>query len=822
MTILLHTYRKFGGMKVFSLLLVLFSAAAARAQVLEPLGNGLPSRVVAAYAAGNEYLALFEEISTPDTTDFTVARWNGAYWSYYPGLIKPAAVKTVDGQYVYNSVVLYRDTMYVGAYITGATRDADEEVSHLYKWSGSNWVSDRSVIRSKNDGIVSMTVFDGKLIVAGKFRNAFNGNMVDNIAAYDGSNGRWSFLGLSNAEQGTDGTIRCLQAIGNRLYIAGDFQYFAGALTGNIAYYTASNGGWGGIGSPFGLRVNELAAYQGKLAALGLNSYGKTEIREFDGIWGAALSMDTFTLARPHTIAGAGGNLIIGGEFLINGNGTSLLRYEQGGLYSTGNRISGQFRLGQRGSEAFIWGGFTEQNTGLRRISKIESTAGDMVGVLYFDKDQNCNFDGSDEALNAVTVRFENMSTGKVWFTVTDSQGRFAAALPEGDYRILPFTGRHWLNPCPGNYASGIRKGQYSFVSLGQFIPPAISDLEIQGGALLPAVVKPGDKVRVSVYVKNNGSTLVNGPTLHLNHDARLIDFESEPAPDNYVAGEATWSLTGFGPRSSRTIVATFTLPADAKATDRFLCQLRTGSLFTSGDAYSTDNFDTIALKTQSSSGAAVIKRSLRGDDVDYRIADLVYHVDFTNTGTSFVKRLVMMDTVDANIPMSRVVVTNLYPTEATVRTEKGNILVVEFPNANLSTLESNPAFCSGFMTYRIELRDELKPDNYVYNRATGDFDSRWKASSNMVAVKANSPSASRGSVQAEFGRISPNPAGDVLNIEFNRFAQGNIELLDLTGRVVFSGYVNGQQQVLHVSAVKPGLYILKTPLGNSRVQISR
>ena len=108
----------------------------AKAQVLEPLGNGLPSKVVAAYASGQDYLALFSDETTQDTSDYIVARWNGAYWSYFPGLYKPDAVKTIDGQYNFNCVVFYRDTMYVGAYISGAKKDADSPVSHLYKWNG--------------------------------------------------------------------------------------------------------------------------------------------------------------------------------------------------------------------------------------------------------------------------------------------------------------------------------------------------------------------------------------------------------------------------------------------------------------------------------------------------------------------------------------------------------------------------------------------------------------------------------------------------------------------------------------------------------------
>lgn len=814
-------YPKLPVVRVQGLLIAMFVCFNAKSQVLEPLGSGLPSKVVTAYASGQDYLALFSDETTQDTSDYIVARWNGAYWSYFPGLYKPDAVKTIDGQYNFNCVVLYQDTMYVGAYISGAKQDAAIPVSHLYKWNGEKWITDNSVVKSKNDGIVAMTVFDDKLVVAGKFLDVINGNLVNNIAIYDGNQGQWGFLGSSNTSQGSDGAIKALQVLGNRLYIAGDFQNFAGTYTGNIAYYTASNQTWGGIGSPFGDKVEQLAVFADKLAALGIN-VGKTEIREFDGKWSQALHMDTFSKANFNTIAGSGNTLLIGGDFLYNGNGSSVLGYESGKFRLTGNRIQGGFALGQRGSEAFIWGDFTEQNTGLKRICKIENNAGDIAGMVFFDKNQNCLNDASDAPLGMVTVRFESIKTGKLWFAVTDSKGKFAAALPEDDYNIQVFAGRHWVNACPGNFASSVKKGEYSMVYLSQFMAPNVSDIEIKTGVIVSGSVRPGDNVKAVITLKNTGNTLINGPTMHLIHDARLTAFSADSIPDNYAGNEATWSITNFEPGTSRSIPFSFNIPADAKVTDRFPVYLKTGTNFTAVDAYKGDNNDTLQLVLMDNGTSAVTKSSLKGDNVDFRVRELTYHVNFTNTSKSAVKRLVMLDTVDVNLPMSRVVITNLYPTDALVRTEKGNILVVEFPNANLAALESNPTMASGFMTYRIELTSDLKSGQSFYNRANGDFDSRWKASSNMVVVQAKNPFATVRKIGVGQVKIWPNPTSDQLNIVLLDKVSGMAEIRDNSGKLLIRKAISGHQMQLDISMLKPGLYFLKTPMGVSGFQVYR
>lgn len=814
-------YPNLPNVRVAAVIIALFSCFTAKAQVLEPLGNGLPSKAVAAYASGQDYLALFSDETTADTSDYIVARWNGAYWSYFPGLYRPEAVRTIDGQYTFNSLVLYHDTLYVGAYISGAKKDADLPVSHLYKWNGEKWVTDNSVVKSKNDGIVAMTVFDDKLVVAGKFLDQINGNFVNNIAIYDGVKGQWGFLGSSNTSQGSDGAIKALQVLGNRLYIAGDFQNFAGTYTGNIAYYTASNQTWGGIGSPFAQRVDQLAVFADKLAALGYNG-GKAEIREFDGKWSQALRMDTLDKAVFATIAGSGNTLLIGGDFQYNGNGSSVIGYENGKIRLTGNRIQGYFALGQRGTEAFIWGDFTEQNTGLKRICKIENNAGDIAGVVFYDKNQNCLKDASDLPLNMVTVRFASIKTGKLWFAVTDNNGKFAAALPEDDYNIQVFAGRHWVNACPGNFASAVKKGEYSMVSLSQYMAPNVSDVEIKTGMMVSGAVRPGDNVKAVITLKNTGNTSINGPTLHLIHDARLTAFSADSMPDNYSGNEAVWSITRFEPGSVRSIPFTFKIPSDAKASDRYPIYLKTGTTFTAGDAYKGDNTDTLQLMLMDNGTAAVTKSSLKGADVDYRVRELTYHVNFTNTGKTYVKRLVMLDTVDANLPMSRVVITNLYPTDAQVRTEKGNILVVEFPNANLTALESNPASASGFITYRIELTSDLKSGQSFYNRANGDFDSRWKASSNMVVVLVKNPFASSSRLEASRTKIWPNPTADQLNVVFPTQVSGKADILDNSGKLLLSKSISGLELHWDVSSLNSGMYFLKTPFGVSGFNVIR
>jgi hypothetical protein len=149
-------------------------------QVLEPMGTGLPGRVVASYATTDEYFALYDDVATADTTDYVLARWNGAYWTYCPGLKTPEPIIPTEGNYNFHSIAYFNNTIYVGAYLANASKDAEIPVTHLYKWNASTqeWDPEVGVVDTRNNGIITMAVFDNKLIVAGKFQSTLNGKSV--------------------------------------------------------------------------------------------------------------------------------------------------------------------------------------------------------------------------------------------------------------------------------------------------------------------------------------------------------------------------------------------------------------------------------------------------------------------------------------------------------------------------------------------------------------------------------------------------------------------------------------------------------------------
>jgi hypothetical protein len=812
--------------KLIFIIVAFFCVTFSKAQVLQPLGNGLPSRVVASFATKTEYFALYEDLESATPNDYTLGRWNGVYWKFYPGLMTPGPIVNTMGVYNFHSIALYNNTIYIGAYIANAAKDAELPISHLYKWdeTSRSWVPETGVVDTKNNGIVAMTVFDNKLIVAGLFKNTVNGKSVQNIASFDGTS--WNYLGSNETSQGADGKINSLMVVGDRLYIAGDFQNFAGSYTGNIAYYTASNGGWGGIGSPFKGEISTLAYFDNQISVLGKDSLGIVQIRNFKSVWSQPISFAGYQTSLVKTIAGTPNYLLLGGTFRKNGNASSLLRYEADTLAFTGNRLTGNFTLGQRGNGAFVWGDFTEQNTGVKYFSSIESTSGNLFGDLFYDLNSNCVKDVNEVGIPNSVLRIMKKDNQKNYFAVTDQDGHFSLALPEGDYLIYNTSQRHMYSVCASNFSTKIRSGKYSSVFLGEFMDPTLKDLEVKVQPIYAVETNPGDQIKALLTVVNHGATTLSGPTIHLIHPSSITNFSSVPAPDNYENSEATFSLVNLKPFETRYIEVSLKLPGNATSSSFYPITVKTGSLFVQNDAMSTDNYDTVKVRIGKRGNVlnAVEKVSNNGEFIDYRTKTWKYTVNFRNIGNSFVNKAVFVDTISSKLPLNRIIVKSFYPVGGKPPyIQPGNVLVVNFDPANLQTYETNPSNCMGWVEYDVELYDKLPLQTQIPNTAFVNFDSKWIGYSNTCGVTIFDATASVNHLSKTGLVVYPNPAKQVLNVRWlSNEINAKWSIVNFTGEVVRTGIVGELESALDIANLSTGLYILSTPTTVTKFQVIR
>ena len=68
---------------------------------------------------------------------------------------------------------------------------------------------------------------------------------------------------------------------------------------------------------------------------------------------------------------------------------------------------------------------------------------------------------------------------------------------------------------------------------------------------------------------------------------------------------------------------------------------------------------------------------------------------------------------------------------------------------------------------------------------------------------------------------VYPNPATDIINVEFSENFNGTVSVLDIAGKEVSTSAVSGLQHTLSTSAITNGVYFVKVNDGTAS-QIER
>ncbi len=220
----------------------------------QPLGSGISSSLVSfvknLYVFNNKLYVCgrFDSAGNYATQDLGV--WNGTNWEDPQGGIENA---TTFHQ--------FNNELYVGVseflFNGGWTKP-------FWKLSGNGWTNlDDSFFveppqvgpNSQPSGITAITLFDGKLVLAGSFKK-INDKDISNIAIWDGTD--WQALGT-----GVNGAVNTVYVFKGELYVGGNFDSAGGQSTKFLAKWNGTN--WSDLATNIDGEVYALSSYNNNL-----------------------------------------------------------------------------------------------------------------------------------------------------------------------------------------------------------------------------------------------------------------------------------------------------------------------------------------------------------------------------------------------------------------------------------------------------------------------------------------------------------------------------------------------------------------------------
>jgi|GEM_PF-2774377 len=329
-----------------------------------------------------------------------------------------------------------------------------------------------------------------------------------------------------------------------------------------------------------------------------------------------------------------------------------------------------------------------------------------ITGKVYFDTNGNGLYDGGEAPLANSKI---TLTPGNI-LAFTDNNGDYGFGTVNGTYTVTYVPRNYETVTSAPSYNVTVNNNIIGNRDFGVQISPAFDSLSLYVEHYL---IRCNVPFSIYAYVTNHGADPANG-RLVMVQDPIMGTIVTAPPPDYYSNDTLYWNFSSLGVGQTLTRLPTFTAPAAGTFLSfKFIAQqLDAGNnvIFSSEREFSgavSCSYDPNDKHVQPP-GTQAPHYTVFGED-------LYFTVRFQNTGNDTAFRVIIYDTLDADldfntfefISSSHGVKTELNPLNGALKFTFNNILL---PDSN-----TNEPMSHGEVTYRIHTRPGL-PDNTVIN----------------------------------------------------------------------------------------------------------
>lgn len=429
-------------------------------------------------------------------------------------------------------------------------------------------------------------------------------------------------------------------------------------------------------------------------------------------------------------------------------------------------------------------------------LGKIHWNAAKLEGKMFVDLDGDCAFTTTDLALPNRMVSFDGIST------ITDENGDYSIFVPIDvtdtlAYLQASFDTFHCNKNTITTALDSIHLNNIVFQS-----KDIVQDLSV---SVTGAIVRHGRKTYYKVIVENQGSIMEAGKEIRVHFDARMANFTSNTS-HTLNGNQAIFTLPNLN--RSRAWEFVYSLDVDQN-------QLNLGdSVYTyldidvKDDADTSNNFDTLKQFVVSAYDPN-LKKCLPYGDVQDELDVIQYTIHFQNTGNDTAFRVIVVDTLERNLPIEKVQIIGISHPKYTLNVI-GNTIIWTFDDILLPDSGRNYAESQGWIKFNVKLKRDLEIGDSIRNRAHIYFDYQNPITTNYARLlRIEEPIDSLPEDVKIL--VYPNPAKDYIDIRNNELSDITFELYDITGRKIMEQEVlSGEIKQVNTSFLSTGFYVMR------------
>jgi uncharacterized repeat protein (TIGR01451 family) len=447
-----------------------------------------------------------------------------------------------------------------------------------------------------------------------------------------------------------------------------------------------------------------------------------------------------------------------------------------------------------------------------------------ISGKLFVDANNNGVFDWGEAG-----IPYQAVQVGS-YTAYSASNGEYSIIVPSGIY-LVSYTPQAPYNPyqltTPSSYtvAATVQGNTYSGNDFGLNIPPGTVNLSV---SIYPGTtVSPGFPAWYYIHVYNIG-VMPTGATLTMHYDPNLSYVTTNPAFASHNASTQTitWNLPTIAPGNSTYVYVKFN--ASTSLTIGQMTMEEVSVIPTTGsDIDLTNNTDTVhqvvtgswdpnnklSVQTNNNNPTQQIISSVNPDQ------SITYVINFQNTGTAPAVNVSIVDALSSDLVAGSFQLLAMSHNGTVNR--QGSTVNFIFNNIMLPDFNTNEPGSHGFVSFKVNAVNGLPTGHIISDEAAIYFDFNQPVITNYAQVTMINPLGVNEALSSYQLAVAPNPSNGFITINglYNGTETLQIEITDVTGRVIMNRTGKAETKTLDLSALDAGIYLLRLSI-NQRQQV--
>ena len=785
-------------------------ASMAMAQILVPMGSGLPAAPDKFASYKNGIAAVYDDRDG----NIELQVWNGDFWYALESPDLPTTGLTSNGEFKIIDLLAHENALYLAVgYTQKLTSSAQNSI---LRWENNTWENLSTPLIAGSVSLDKLFLEDNTIKCIGKFTV---GPAKYNVVKLQDAN--WLAEGNLLTRNLENDNFNSLVVAADKVYATGRF---TNPISGSVSLASWDGLEWNVTELPPFLNENiAVGSYHGDVVAYGKSDHDPAAVKIFTaGNWmNLSAGLADYEVNSINQFAEVQGNLFAVGSFTQKNNSTStnLMMYNGTSWSETNLTLSNIEQLYSH-KEGIVLSGDFSDNSNLNSLGFVVAEKAQIIARVYNDVNGNCTKESNEEWIQDYPVFLKNENI----YAPTGQNGQLYLQVPKDKHTFNAGAKDYYTPTCPDITLDVDEYKTYYGAALGVRQVLGITDISVNLSDNNGTSANIGEDKKATICIDNLGSQPITSATLSLAIGTSFNELNSDLPYDKLENGIATWTID-LNQGESKCFEISY------RVVNQTELQLIASVQTKNGVADSDMSNNASTLSYEIGTNTPNTKHCLNGKTLAPQTELLRYKVGIKNTTGRQVTGLTVVDELDPNIVLSAKL-QNIYTSHSEYNpvtrvepyiNEKGeriNKLITTWENINIEPENETTDAGVAHIDYHLNILSSVLAEGIeicntakIYFEHDGGYYDEPKITnqvcSNVSETLGIINSVETPTIISEL-ILGPNPVDGTLFIENKSTNSYSLQLVNSLGQRMNQVDISASSKTsINVKNLNPGVYVV-------------